>query len=424
MRYEVLSTPYPDVKLALKDLKEKIEKVDFEPNLGIFFLTENLIKHHNRFSDLLNCDTVCMPIEGYITPESIWMRGGALILMDAKYRIYKFTGSASKVSEGLEKAKRHDFNILIYPLFYPSSRLELFRAVLRERRYYWSYTRGDLSALRKASELLEEKFFYPINKILRPLRDKGVAAVSFNLFPIEIKFGHPIISLNGKKVGRGVIMIGLDEKIEADYSDTLPERGKSFDETVEILKNEFNIKMGVKVEKQGIAIGHVDGHKLVDYVRQIRGAYAPVSRDVTKDLENGKFLGASPYHILFVSEETFGATLLGVLDYPLGIYPSLYNLDFSSDRAFIILNETIKGGVERMKDEFEERDFNFFTIDQNYILMYENRILKIREYIPKNSFGVFTTHTSFCSPYTTNFMTEIEKRICLNVTRTLTFYNV
>ena len=418
MNYEFIYTPYPDLKSALKDLEEKIKSIDFEPNLGIFFLVGDLINHYRDFSKLLNCNSICMPIEGFITPESIWMRGALLLLLDAKYDLYCFKGSTKKVCRGLSDLKKYDFYLLIYPVFYLSSRLHALNALIREKIYYRSYRKGNKLALEKASEFLEDNIVYPMNKVLRPIRDKGGTAIAFNLFPLKFSYGYPI-ALNGKNINRGLIAICFKEKIKSDYEDTLPERGKSFDETVEILKNELRALKVVEIDKRGVALGHVDGLKAVDFV--LRERKAEIERDVKEDLNSGRFMPATPYGLCFISEETFGVSLLGILDYPLGIYPCLYDLDKFSIYALFIAYETIKGGIKDLSKLFRGKDFDFFAIDQNYILMYRENIVKIRELIG-DSYGIFTTHPSYTSQsLPCRLMTEVEKGICINVTRNISF---
>ncbi len=421
MNYEFIYTPYPDLKSALKDLEEKIKSIDFEPNLGIFFLVGDLINHYRDFSKLLNCNSICMPIEGFITPESIWMRGALLLLLDAKYDLYCFKGSTKKVCRGLSDLKKYDFYLLIYPVFYLSSRLHALNALIREKIYYRSYRKGNKLALGKYSEFLEDNIVYPMNKVLRPIRDKGGTAIAFNLFPLKFSYGYPI-ALNGKNINRGLIAICFKEKIKSDYEDTLPERGKSFDETVEILKNELRALKVVEVDKRGVALGHVDGLKATEFVLKERGII-DLKKDVKEDLDKDRFMPATPYALYYISKETFGSASIGILDYPLGIYPCLFDLDVFYSRAFFTMYEVIKGGISELSKFFKEKNFDFLVIDQNYILMYRDNIIKIKEFTEsKDYFGIIVLSPSYTSQrLSKSFMTEVESGICINTTRAISF---
>ena len=423
MRVKFVYTLYPDLKLAREDLKEKIKKVDFEPSLGIFFLTENLIGYYQEFSKLLDCNSICMPIEGYVTQKAIWTRGALLLLIDADYKLYKFNGPADRVCRDLENSKKGKTSFLIYPAFYFGGRLELLNALLKEKRLYGSYRRGDKTALKRASDFLQEKMVYPINKILRPLRDRGEEAISFNIFPLEISFGQPMITMNGQKIGRSLIRIRFNEKIKIHYTDTLPERGNSLEETVEILKNELGVAKEIEVEKKGIALGHVEGFKVVDFVKRER-KISELDKDIINDIDKKKVLGASPYILWFFSRETFGAAGLGIAEYPLGIYPSLYELEPFDSRALFSPTETVKGGIQRLLDYFETvGEFDFLAIDQNFMLMYREKISEIRRILSEDACGIFTSNPSCTLNYGGNIrlMTEVERNIYLNLTRTVAY---
>ena len=418
MRFEFIYTPYPNIRDALRDLEEKLKKIDFEPNLGIFFLVGDLINHYKEFSKLLRCKTICMPIEGYITPKAVWMRGALLLLLDAKCDVYCFKGSTKRVCKGLRDLKTYNFYLLIYPVFYFSGRLQALNALIREKIYYRSYRKGNEIALKKFSDLLEDKIVYPMNKILRPIRDKGANAIAFNIFPLKFKYGYPI-ALNGENIGRGLIAVCFKEKVKSYYEDTLPERGKSFEETIEILKNELGISKIVEVNKRGVAVGHVNGLKAVEFVLKERGITA-LKRDVKEDLDRDRFMPATPYCLVFISNETFGASLLGILEYPVGIYPCLYDLDVFSPYASFTAHETVKGGIKEL-ERFFDKDYNLFVIDQYYMLMYRENIVKFRKFIG-NNYGIFTSHTSYTSQSLHHrFMTEVEDKICINTTRTISF---
>lgn len=72
--FRFLYSPYPRTKEAIQDIRRKLEEIYFKPNLAIFFLTGDLINNAEKFAGLVDCNSVCMPVEGYITPESIWTR--------------------------------------------------------------------------------------------------------------------------------------------------------------------------------------------------------------------------------------------------------------------------------------------------------------------------------------------------------------
>jgi hypothetical protein len=105
--------------------------------------------------------------------------------------------------------------------------------------------------------------------------------------------------LNGKSIGISILNVSFEEKLKCEFNDIYPERGKSFEERLEIQQ---------------------------------------------------RFFGASPYGICFVSKETYGSASLGVFDYELKFYPSLFDTDMFFDDA-LFAGEFIRGGVKRVLEK-------------------------------------------------------------------------
>ncbi len=414
--YRFVYTPYPKAKEAIQDLKKKIQEIDFKPNLAIFFLTDSLINNFGDFSKLVECNSVCMPVEGYMTPESVWTRGCLLLLIDTEYTLHVLKGTPDEVVGKMNRMKKGKFNMLIYPLLYPKSRLQAIKIILKLKRLYSNYKSDPYRVLEKASEIYQNELIYPINRMLRPFRDAGVGAISFNIFPIKMKYGLPVIAVNGKKIGRGVTVISFQNDMKSDFTDTLPERGESIQETKEIIKKEFAIGEEVFVEKKGIAVGHINGLKLSEFLESVK--LFTKRHDISQDLQDGKFSAATPYALYFISTETFGGASLGLLEYPIEIYPSLFELDTFSPESLYV-GEIVRGGIEYLKDEFERVSDNLTAIDQNFILMYAERIHKLLT-AKKNVYSIITSYPSYTSKnLRRKYLSEIEKNICVNLTRTL-----
>lgn len=385
-----------DPKKAFEEIKAKVREIDFEPNLATFFLTEKLQKNSRTFK--FDFTTLSIPVEGIITPGTIWMRGCLCMLADVKYNLNVLRGNASEVVEQLRSVEKGKLNLLAYPLFYIESKLSLIDKYLKLRL---------TSDAMKASKIYENGI-YPMNSLLRPFRDEGKTAVSFNLFPLKWSISKPQIYLNGEKVGRGVIHLAIDRKFDVKYTDFLPERGKSAEETKEILRQEFQFIKEVEVKKSGIAISEIDGKSVRDF---LRGYRIRMREELEKDMEEERFFGASPYGLYFISKETFGSAGLGLFDYDLKMYPSLFDLDIFTDEG-IFVGERISGGIERVKKELNF-EADFIALDQNFILMFEEGLVKVLKDF--NGFGVITSCPSKCGPDLMR-MSEIEKNIFVNTT--------
>ncbi len=161
--------------------------------------------------------------------------------------------------------------------------------------------------------------------------------------------------------------IALERRFKANYTDYLPERGKSTEETKEILSEEFQYIEEVQVEKAGLAIGKLNGQSVREYLRNHR---VRMREELAKDMEEDKLFNATPYGLLFFSKETCGAAGLGLVDYELKFYPSLFELNVFEDTA-VFFGERLKGGVEMVRAKVENKKSDFIFLDQNLMLMFE-----------------------------------------------------
>ncbi len=415
--YEYVYSPYPKLEEAIKDLRKKLDNLSFKPNLGIFFLTDKLINGYAEFSKLINCNCVCIPVEGYITPESIWARGCLALLIDTDYTLQVITGTTDEVVEKLEIANIGKTNIIAYPILYPKSRWHVIKGALKLKMLYRKYSSDPYSVLEEASKIYQDELIYPINKILRPFRDAKRDTISLNISPIEVKYGHPLIAVNGKRIGRGVVVISFNKKLSSDYTDTLPERGRTLEETKDVLRREFAIGEEVRVEKKGIAIGHIEGLKFSEFLESKK---ILAKKEIEKDLEKGKFFSSSPYILYFLNPKTCGGAALGLLNYPIEIYPSYFELDNFLDEA-IFFAEIVRGGIKSLEKYFKGKKFDFCAVDHNFILMYERDVRILQEFL-ENMYGIFTSFPNYSShSLEKKLISEIEPNIFINLTRTAVF---
>lgn len=398
--FEFCYTTYQQPKKAFEDLKDKISKLELEPSTAIFFLSGRLSEASEIFK--VECSSVSVPVEGIITPEGVWSRGALAFLTDSEVKIRIFDGTLSEICEKIKRMKKERFNLLIYPLIFLKSRLSMLKILLKLQR----------ANIEKASKIFEE-MIYPMNSLLRPFRDSGVTALSMNLFPLEIGVGIPKIAFNGKRIGRSVVCLSFKEKIGCEFTDTFPERGKSAEETVEILLQEVSTPRRVQIAKKGLVIEEIDGMSVRDFVRN---SGIVMRENLQRDISSGKFFGATPYGLFLISKETFGSPFLGLMDYDLKYYPALFDLDVFFDEA-VFGGEFVKGGMKKVLENISQCDFAF--IDQNFMLMFEERVVEIAKVL--KGYGVLTISSLAGEFERKKLMSEIEKGICVNATETMSF---
>ena len=398
--FEVYYTQEMEPRRALEDIKKGM---GFEPSLAIFFVAGKMEKPELL---RLNCNSISVPVEGIITPNGVWSRGVLALVTDADASVRVFEGNAKDVVGMMERSGIGSFNLLIYPLIYIKSKLTFLRIFLSLSR---------TKSLDKASEIFGE-IIYPMNTLLRPFRDSKKTALALNIFPLEIGIGIPKIFLNGKPIGRSILNVSFEEKLKCEFNDTYPERGKSFEETLEILSQELANAKRVKITKKGLAIKEIDGKPVKDFLRENK---IFIREDLENDLIQQRFFGASPYGICFVSKETYGSAPLGVFDYELKFYPSLFDTDMFFDDA-LFAGEFIRGGVKRVLENVRETDFAIF--DHHFMLMFEERVVEIIKE-KEISYGVFSSYPSFAGRLKRKLMSEVENSIYINSSLTMAFLN-
>ncbi len=446
MRIEVVCTPFTKYDDVVSDLESKLE-LEFEPNFLFVFLTESVWDDHVRIIEYLqrrfpNSKMAGCFVEGYATVDSAWMRGLAIMLVEAE-GVEVFWAKGENTTETFERLKERvgtgwDSIVLIFPAFYFPSKFDVLKIGINDRvSYHLKYKRAKtledkLRVLEEYSNTLESRYIYPVNKALRTMANE-TPIIGMNLMPLEARFGTPAIFANYECIGRGAVAVCFKGKVNTIFHDAHPERGNSFEETVEIIKKYYPNVEEVRVIKKRIAIGEINGLTPVKYLEKKVRAYKTMDQKEALDkLEKGKLQTVTPYGLAFISRETFGCSMLGLLPLPVNIYPSIFDLDPFYDRC-IFLGEFYKDGVRKFGELFNKKrlkeSFDFFVIDYNVIPMFGKNIHKIIN-IAKEYCTVFLGVISSCpSAYIPSnaqkpYFSEIEKKIFVNVTGTTTMLEI
>ena len=414
----------------VKDLDGKL-KLDFEPEFYFLFLTESTWKLYDKVLRYLkvkfpDCKMSGCIVEGYVTKEGVWTRGLALLFFEKNVEVFWAKGKTAE--ETFTRLKRTMKNwssaVTIFPLFRFSSRWDMYNfailnnTIWRYRLWRAKDKRSKLEALERCSKVLEEKYIFPANKALRVF-DGEKPVIGLNLLPLEAGFGTPLIFANYNVLGRSAVAVCFENRVNAIFHDVFPERGKSYEETAEIIRNCFTSVKEVDVLKKGVAIGDVNGIPAVEFLKKERFIQTYGENDVIKMLEEEKLRTVTPYGLAFISEKTFGSSILGLAPYPLSIYPSLFDLDIFYDKALFV-GEFFRGGIKAFRNLFEckkfENSFDFFVIDANVIPMFAGRCIEVKNMADEfceDYFGIFLADISIRYNYLTKrHFSEIEKGLC------------
>jgi hypothetical protein len=433
MNVKVVYTPHTKFESIVKDLESKLD-IGFEPSFFFLFLTESVYEEYPKIIEYLkkrfpNTKMAGCFVEGYTTEGLVWMRGLAILFIEAK-GVDVFWAKGRNTTETFKRLREKvgggwDSILLIFPVFYFPSRFDFLKFPINDRIYYlFKYKKAKtledkIRVLKEYSRLLESRYLFPVNKALRIMADE-TPIIGLNLMPLEAKFGTPIIFADYKNIGRGAVAVCFKGNVNTIFHDVFPERGKSFEETVEILKNYFPNVEVVDVIKRGIAIGEINGVKPVEFLESKVRSYKMINQnEALSKLEKGNLLMVSPYSLTFISKETFGGYTLGLLPVPINLYPSLIDLNNFYDKS-VLLGETFKGGLSRFGEIFKKRryadSFVFFIMDSNTIMMFGGCVHKIIKTVKdycSNYLGVFSGCPSvYLKNLDRNYFTEIEKNVC------------
>ncbi|WP_457550147.1 FIST N-terminal domain-containing protein [Archaeoglobus sp.] len=427
---ENIYTLYTKFDEIVRDLDCKL-KLDFEPNFYFLFLTESTWKLYDKVLRFLkkrfpNCKMSGCIVEGYVTREGAWTRGLALLFFEKGVDVVWAKGkTAEEIFTRLKRTmKNWSSAITIFPLFRFGNRWDMIHFSITNNtvwRYrYWRAKdlRAKIDVLERYSKILEERYVFPANKALRVF-DGDKPVIGLNLLPLEAGFGTPLIFANYQVLGRSCAGVCFRGKTNAIFHDVFPERGKSYEETVEILKNLLPSVREVEVVKKGVVIGEVEGISAVEFLKKERFIQTYNEKETVKMLEEEKLRTVSPYGLAFISKETFGSSILGLLPYQLSIYPSLFDLDVFYDKALFV-GEYFRGGIRSFEGLFKMKkyddSFDFFMIDANVIPMFGGRCFEIKKMADefcKDYFGVFSADISFrYDSLEKNYLSEIEKGLC------------
>jgi len=436
---QTICTPYTEYEEVIKDLEEGFATLEFKPNVLLVFLTSDVWDIHERIFEFLkrkfpDAKMAGCFVEGYMTENAVWTRGVVVLAIesDGVDVFWAKGGTTYTTFSELSRMIGSGWSsiLLMYPTFYFTSRFDMLRAYLTNRYYSLKYGRAKTKedkerVLREYSRTVESKYVYPINKVLRLMPEP---VIGMNLMPMEAKCETPRIFANYESIGRGAVAVCFKGRVNTLFHDIFPERGKSFEETLEILREYFPNTEIVRVVKGGVSIGEVNGVSAVKFLESRVRALRELSKDEAIDrLEGGKFQTYTPYGLAFVSETTFGSSALGLLPYPLQIYPSLFELDNFYDDA-VFFGELFRGGIKSYEEifllkSFEDGDmFDLFLIDYNVIPMFGKDVHRIREFARSYCTRFLGLISSIPSAKVSHshrrYMSENEPDIFFNVTGT------
>jgi len=366
----------------IESLEERLKAVK-SPEFYFVFFTESVYPIYLRIVEYLrkkypDSEMVGFFVGGFVTKSGVWSKGLALLFVDnANLHVVKGK-NVHETFDTLSASVGSKFSMVIAPLVKFGSTLSVCKFWLVNNYVWWlKYKMNKKKTLKEVSHRLE-RLIYPPNVALSKFKGE---VVGLHLVPLRTKANTPIILTNYKDEGRVAVAVKLRGK--AKYYDVFPERGKSFEETVEIINDYFTTPIKVKTVKEGLAIGEVNGLPAVEFLKKVRHVHLYNEETVKSQFESGKLKMVTPYGLAYVSKKTHGCSILGLLPYPLKIYPSVVDLtDFYDEAVFV--GEYLRGGIQAYESTIEKmecKDFGLFLIDANVIPMFAGQCIKLKRAI-------------------------------------------
>jgi hypothetical protein len=425
MKAEIIYSPKNEYQKAREDIEKRVKELKlsgFDPNFMLLFFTAGTFKDYKRYNELFrgyfpDVQMMGCVVEGYAAGDEIWTIGIAALLGKFEGEVKVFWKSGNDVKEicrrlGEEIGSEWNTILAMFPAFYFPSRMEFVRLFLNDKLYYRRY-RGKHTVeekkevLEEYSKYLKDHFIFPIDEVLKYLSEntgKKTPIIGMNLMPMEGKVGTPVVLANYEEIGRGIAVMCFKGKTNVIYHDIFPERGETFENTVSVIKDYFSNAEEVEVIKAEVAIGEINGKSPVEFLRG-RLAYDEVKEDAFLDeVETGKVETVSPYGLAFINRTNYSAFLLGLINSPVSIYPSLANLHDTYDRA-IFVGEVFRGGPKKFAQVVQNKkfydSFDLVLIDLNTIPAFKSGVYKIVSEVKKSSprsFCIFVAHPSAFLP--------------------------
>ncbi len=439
MRCKIIYVPSLDIKLICKELDLNYSKIDFKPNLIFIFLTENIAKVWRTIVDLTSrrfpeARILGTTVAGYFVEGKAWTRGVVSILIETENFTVKVANEESAEST-IRKflsfiPKNFNSAVIFFTPFKVSNTIEAFKFYLKDKFCYRKFqhakdNREQIEALGEFYNYLDsKKIIYAIDAVMEGIgKVANMPVLGFNNMGMSTPLGLPVTFLDSIDVSKGILGLFL-KNANVVFEDTFPERGKSYEETVEILKNESYVvlKEKVKVKGYGPLVTQIGGMKYSTFVsRKLKGLiYENDFQNVIKKLEEGKFEMVVPHGLMLISKRTFGSYLLGLEPTTIiNFYFPLVRMENFFEDTWIIAEKKIKKEeIARItkKAKFEDST-KLFLLDNSILPMYGAEIYRVAEKFKlDNSVALLTSCPSAYLPKPERrFMCEIIDNVCCSL---------
>ncbi len=417
-----------DHKQAVRDLIEQARaRVDFKPDLALFYSTLKYSGKYQAMLDILHEEYGDIPqigasVDGMVYPDDIRCDGAALVLCkdeDAKIHVdgAKEKSAIESAEKLAKKVKCEKGAVLLhFPLVHVPSALG-FAQFFAKGFYYSKMCKGanlekQKKYARKFSDYCNRENIIYLPPTILDILAKGtnykIPIIGINVLHTQVRFNSPNVFCNFEDIDGGIAALVIEkENINAVYDDIFPEKGKTLEETNNIVNNEFTVIKEFKAHFEKNVLISLDGKSPVGAVKDMIYVSEEKEEKLMEHLDKGDYKAQVPYGILFFNKKTKGAYIVGIGHFlPFDLYPLTIDVsDYSDDTVLIyeLVENKFDSFISSLNNlKYNNGSFIYFSIDVGAVAAFGNKVFgykdKINKLLGKNYFGIISAPTSAYLP--------------------------
>jgi len=389
---------------------------------------------HDEFGDI---PQVGASVDGMIFPEDIRTDGVALVLCqddDARIHVEGLKSKGSiKTAEKLASRIKCENGVVIlhFPLVHVPGALK--SAEFYAKGFFYSNKCKNDDPLKqkeyagKFSDYCnrENIFYLPptILEIFAKQLNHKIPIVGINVMHTQVRFDTPHIFCNFEDIGAGIAALVIEKKdVNIVYDDIFPDKGKTIDETMDIVRKEFKVVKEFKAVFEKNILIQLDGNPPIRALKDLISVNKEKEDELIKNISNGNFKVQMPYMLLFFNKRTYGKIHTGIGGYyPFDLYPFFIDVSDCDERVFLayeLIDGKFDGFISSLKKAKLKEKFRFFTLDISTTQAFGNRVYafgnEVKNVAKTNYFGVMTCAPSIYLPkhlQNRNYLPEADENI-------------
>lgn len=416
-----------DYKQASKDMIQQArERLDFVPQLVLFYST---LKYNGNYQSMLDIfyeeygdiPQIGASIDGMIFPDDIRLDGAALILCsdsEAKISVegIKEKGSIDSSKKLAQKIKcEKGVIILHFPLAHVPNPIKFVqfcaKGIYYSKRCKTTNLNKQKEYARKFADYCDkEHIFYPppnILEIFAQYTNHKIPIIGFNVLHNQARFKSPNIFCNFNDIEDGIAALIIEkENLDVAYDDIFPDKGKTLNETMDIVRKEFSVVKEFKAKFEKNILILLDGLPPVEAVKDLINVKREGKDDLMNRMDKGNLQVQMPYMLIFFNKKFNGIIHTGFGSYyPFDLFPSFTDVSDCDEQVFLAY-EFINGKFDKFISSLEQtknnKKFKLFSLDVATTQAFGNKVFtytdEIKRFSQDNYFGIITSAPSIYLP--------------------------